>query len=167
MYQQFQEQKVEIRNLEERLSKEQSKRKREQEKCKKLYEERTKYAVALDTSNRLNVIAQTAAETRHANRCEELERSNLQYQHAAGINLNINLREKQRLQDIIRGLEQKHANQAKIIHVSEEADELRKHQQEKNKAAGIRKQQEAAAGVIKKRKRKSSSKTKPSSMESK
>ena len=167
MYQQFQEQKVEIRNLEERLSKEQSKRKREQEKSKKLYEERTNYAAALNTSNRLNVIAQTAAESRHATRCEELQRSNLHYQEAAAIELNINLKEKQKLKDIIRGLEQKNADQAKIIHESEKADELRKHQQEKNKAAEKRKQQEAAAGVIKKRKRKSSSKTKPSSMESK
>ena len=167
MYQQFQEQKVEIRNLEERLSKEQSKRKREQEKCKKLYEERTKYAVALNTSNRLNVVAQTAAEVRHATRCDELQSSNLRYQEAAAIELNINLKEKQRLTDIIRGLEQKNSDQAKMIRESEKADELRKHQQEKNKAAGIRKQQEAAAGVIKKRKRKSSSKTKPSSMESK
>ena len=89
------------------------------------------------------------------------------YQEAAAIELNINLKEKQRLTDIIRGLEQKNSDQAKIIRESEKADELRKHQQEKNKAAGIRKQQEAAAGVIKKRKRKSSSKTKPSSMESK
>ena len=99
MCKQFQEQKVEIRNLEERLSKEQSKRKREQEKCKKLYEERTKYAVALNTSNRLNVVAQTAAEA-NATRCEELRSSNLRYQEAAAVELNINLKEKQRLTDI-------------------------------------------------------------------
>ena len=48
------------------------------------------------------------------------------------LTLNINLKEKQKLNDIIRGLEQKNADQAKIIHESEKADELRKHQQEKN-----------------------------------